>query len=104
MPGSVRHGGTSVDDRRVELRITEEGERMHIAVSDQGKGFPKEVLDDLNDPENRHYSGLFNVSKRLVSVYGPEGRLHVESSPMGSTVSFSIPIIPPAGIEKEAEA
>lgn len=101
---AVRHGGTSVDNRRVELCITEEGERMHIAVSDQGKGFPKEVLDDLNDPENRHYSGLFNVSKRLVSVYGPEGRLQVESSPMGSTVSFSIPMIPPAGIEKEAEA
>ena len=101
---AVRHGGVAVDDRRVELTIRQEGERMHIAVSDQGRGFPPQVLADLNDPHTGRYSGLFNVHKRLVSVYGPDSRLMVDSTPHGSTVHFSIPILPPSGEEKEAEA
>lgn len=99
---AVRHGGVAVNDRRVHLEIVQMGSQMQISVSDQGKGFPQDVLDDLNDPGNKRYSGLFNVSKRLVSIYGPDSRLQVESTPHGSTVRFTIPIQPPAAIEKEA--
>lgn len=99
---AVRHGGVAVDDRRVELSIREEGGRMYIAVTDQGRGFPPDVLEALNDPQTKRYSGLFNVSKRLVSVYGSESRLQIDSTPGGSTVRFSIPVTPPVISEKEA--
>lgn len=99
---AVRHGGVAVDDRRVDLTITQADGRVHIAVTDQGRGFPAEILEEINDPNNKRYSGLFNVSKRLVSVYGPESRLQIESTPNGSTVRFSIPVTPPVSSEKEA--
>ena len=88
---AVRHGGVSVDDRRVELRIVQTGGCLEIAVTDWGKGFPADVLSSLADPDNKRYSGLFNVDKRLRSVYGAEGRLRVSSTPAGSTVRFTIP-------------
>lgn len=75
---------------------------MYIAVTDQGRGFPPDVLEALNDPQTKRYSGLFNVSKRLVSVYGSESRLQIDSTPGGSTVRFSIPVTPPVSSEKEA--
>lgn len=100
---AVRHGGVAVDDRRVALSARREGGRIHIAVSDQGRGFPPEILKEINDPNNKRYSGLFNVCKRLVSVYGPESRLQIESGPKGSTVRFSIPVTPAVSSEKEAD-
>lgn len=89
---AVRHGGTTVNDRRIHIRIWPENDRMWFSIRDEGHGFPPEVLKDLNDPENKRYSGLFNVSKRLLSEYGSESRLQVESTPNGSTVKFSLPI------------
>jgi Putative regulator of cell autolysis len=95
---AVRHGGVAVDNRIVTLMLTEDNGQLSVTVTDQGHGFPKNVLRDLNDPDNRRYTGLFNVSKRLVSIYGPESRLRVDSTPAGSTVSFRIPVIPPAAV------
>ena len=92
---AVRHGGVAVDNRVVTLRLEGEGDWLTVAVTDQGHGFPEDVLRDLNNPNNRRYTGLFNVSKRLVSIYGAESRLHVDSTPTGSTVSFRIPVVPP---------
>lgn len=88
---AVRHGGVAVDDRRVLLRITEEDGGIRISVSDKGKGFPDDVLQSLEDPDNKRYSGMFNVAKRLSSIYGPTGRLQVDSTPQGATVWFTIP-------------
>ena len=75
----------------MELRIAQTGGCLEIAVTDWGKGFPADVLSSLADPDNKRYSGLFNVDKRLRSVYGAEGRLRVSSTPAGSTVRFTIP-------------
>ena len=95
---AVRHGGVSLDNRIVTLTLTTDKGQLTVTVTDQGHGFSEDVLHDLDDPNNRRYTGLFNVSKRLVSIYGPESRLQVDSTPDGSTVSFSIPVIPPAAV------
>lgn len=100
---AVRHGGTAVDDRTVLLRITQEDGVLTVSVSDRGHGFPEEVLQALEDPKNKRYSGLFNVSKRLVGIYGWESRLRVASTPEGSTVSFSVPPVPPISAAPSAE-
>ncbi len=92
---AVRHGGTAVDDRRIRLEIRQDGQRAYIRVSDQGKGFPPQVLEKLEDPNDPTYSGLFNVRKRLRSIYGSQCVFSIQSTPKGSTVSISIPLTPP---------
>jgi two-component system sensor histidine kinase LytS len=92
---AVRHGGTTVDDRYIHIRITQDDRRASIRVSDKGHGFPPEVLEKLQDPADPSYSGLFNVRKRLRSIYGSQCVFTVESSDQGSTVAFSIPLTMP---------
>ena len=93
---AVRHGFRAVNDRRVSLVIRQDGERAYIRVSDQGHGFPPEVLRKLNDPNDPTYTGLFNVRKRLRSIYGDQCQFTIDSTDHGSTVSFSIPLTPPS--------
>ena len=50
----------------------------------------------LQDPEDPSYSGLFNVRKRLRSIYGEQCKFTIDSSQAGSTVFFSIPLTPPS--------
>ena len=92
---AVRHGFVAVDDRRVSISIRQDDKRAYIRVSDQGHGFPPEVLKKLEDPNDPTYTGLFNVRKRLRSIYGEQCDFHIDSSDKGSTVSFSLPLIPP---------
>lgn len=92
---AVRHGGVAVDDRRVHIQIRQDETRAYIRVSDQGKGFPAEVLSRLQDPDDPAYTGLFNVRKRLRTIYGDQCPFTIDSSPNGSTVAFSIPLTPP---------
>ena len=92
---AVRHGFVAVDDRRVSISIRQDDKRAYIRVSDQGHGFPLEVLKKLEDPNDPTYTGLFNVRKRLRSIYGEQCDFHIDSSDKGSTVSFSLPLIPP---------
>ena len=92
---AVRHGFVAVDDRRVAISIRQDDKRAYIRVSDQGHGFPPEVLQKLEDPNDPTYTGLFNVRKRLRSIYGEQCDFHIDSSSKGSTVSFSLPLIPP---------
>ena len=93
---AVRHGGTSVEERHVLIRIRQDQERAYIQVSDRGHGFPPQVLEMLQDPEDPSYSGLFNVRKRLRSIYGEQCVFTIDSSQSGSTVFFSIPLAPPS--------
>lgn len=92
---AVRHGFVAVDDRRVHIQIRQDETRAYIRVSDQGKGFPAEVLSRLQDPDDPAYTGLFNVRKRLRTIYGDQCPFTIDSSPNGSTVAFSIPLTPP---------
>lgn len=93
---AVRHGFRAVDDRRVSLVIRQDDARAYIRVSDQGHGFPPGVLRKLNDPNDPTYTGLFNVRKRLRSIYGDQCQFTIDSTDHGSTVSFSIPLTPPS--------
>ena len=100
---AVRHGMVSVDDRRVHISIRQDAERARIRVSDQGHGFPPQVLKKLQDPDDPTYTGLFNVRKRLRSIYGDRCQFTIESTDHGSTVSFSLPldpdVLPPSASE-----
>ena len=92
---AVRHGGRAVDDRRVHIKIERNNGRLTVSVSDEGKGFPTEILRRLDDPEDAGYSGLFNVRKRLGSIYKDKCRFTITSEAgKGSEVRFTIPEMP----------
>lgn len=100
---AVRHGGTAVDNRYVHILIRQENERVDIRISDRGHGFPEEILKRIRDPRDPGYTGLFNVQKRLRSVYGGQCNFIVNSSEQGSAVVISIPLIPPEGLKPRQE-
>jgi len=92
---AIRHGGVAVDDRRVDIHISQDDKHANIRISDQGHGFPQEVLNRLNDPNDLSYTGLFNVYKRLKSIYGKQCIFTIDSSEKGSTVSISVALASP---------
>lgn len=95
---AVRHGRTAREERHVIISIQQEGEQALITVADKGKGFDPEVLRALEDPNTPIYSGLFNVRKRLRSVYGELCHFHIGSDASGSVVSLTLPMTPPEGL------
>lgn len=100
---AIRHGKTAVEERHVEIAIHQADRRVDIRIADQGHGFPPEIIERLHDPNDAGYSGLFNVQKRLRSVYGSQYVLSVDSSEQGSAVSLSLPLTPPGGLRPRPE-
>ncbi len=87
----------SPNDKRVEINFKVQGDRVVIAVKDQGKGIAATDLPYLFD---RYYRvkaseeglglGLF-ITKRLVEAHG--GRIWVESKlGEGSVFFFTLPV------------
>ena len=65
---------------------------MEVSVTDHGEGFPEEVLHRIQnhlDPGN--HIGLDNVNHRLISIYGSDYGLRIESSTEGSKVTLRFP-------------
>jgi len=71
----------------ITLRITPDGGRLHITVTDTGVG--PGAADPLNGSDGL---GLANTDQRLRHAMGPAAALHTEAlSPHGFQVAFSVP-------------
>jgi len=88
---SIHHGFKGRTDRgeiRVELLRGEEG--VHMSVRDNGNGFPPELLDALGEsPITGSEStglGIYNVSRRLVHLFGADARLRFSNPPEGGAL------------------
>ncbi|SFD68533.1 two-component system, LytT family, sensor histidine kinase LytS [Lentibacillus persicus] len=94
---SIKHGLKNVTSGgEVTVLIEDEGSTIKIAVSDNGAGFPEELLEEAGKTSmtNRQSSGagLYNVNQRLISLIGESARLHISNLPeSGSEVYFTIP-------------
>lgn len=88
---AVKHGVDADGMRRLTIRVWQEESYVCLAVQDHGHGFPQAVLEKLFHKKSSSYSGLFNVHRRLKSIYGEEHGLEIASSEAGSSVSFRIP-------------
>ncbi len=88
---AVRYGIDQWGNRFVSIRAEARGRLAEISVSDHGPGFPEEVVRGLDSGSGDHGVGLINVHKRLKSIYGEQGGLHIDSSPSGSKVYFTVP-------------
>ena len=93
---------------RVAVNLAEEpgGAKLHIRVSDNGKGFDPSVLERLTadaestgEDDGRHI-GIRNVQRRLKLLYGAGARIAFCNSP-GATVEMSLPIITERALEEQ---
>ena len=53
----------------VRLRITDVGNEMHIALSDNGSGFCEEEVERRQDGGRKHW-GLNNIRERVSAMHG----------------------------------
>lgn len=69
-----------------------------ISIADNGNGFPKDFLKNMNQYENKSGLGFQSTDKRLKQYYGDDyGLKIVKSNYSGSTVTITIPIQPMRG-------
>ena len=90
---AVIHGITPKrDGGRISIIAEEKNENeIVISVIDNGNGFPKDLLDRMNHPENGSGLGMRSTDNRLKRYYGEEFGLEIVKSDFsGSTVAITI--------------
>ncbi|MGB9814003.1 MAG: LytS/YhcK type 5TM receptor domain-containing protein [Thermovenabulum sp.] len=92
---AVKHGLLpKKDGGRVVVKAKNVKGGVEITVADDGVGMDEEMVENiLSQKIARENIGLYNVNKRLESLYGHESRLKISSKPMlGTVVKFFIPV------------
>ncbi|AEG60320.1 histidine kinase [Desulforamulus ruminis] len=85
------------DGGKIKIYAEKYKDDIHIFVVDNGNGFPKEVLQSLQQPENKLGIGFRSTDKRLKRYFGEDyGLKVVKSDYSGSTVKISISTKPNA--------
>lgn len=89
---SIRHGLSSkVEGGVIRIRSWLDGERLHVAVEDDGVGIAEARLATLLDPEAGGI-GVSNVNERLKVLFGADYRMTVESAPgEGTRTEIELP-------------
>lgn len=79
---------------KITIKAYTDGSDTIIKITDNGKGIPKEKLENLtksfvegNEPVSHHHIGLYNVNQRISLLCGEEYGLTIESSSLGTTVT-----------------
>ena len=88
---AVFHGAMTRKKGLVEIKVYQNGGEVIIAVSDNGHGISKDIIERLmKDTVEDDSIGLVNVHKRLCYIYGKEKGLDIQSRPSGTTVYINI--------------
>ncbi|MBK5245696.1 MAG: histidine kinase [Peptostreptococcaceae bacterium] len=97
---AVIHGITPKrDGGKISIYAEEYKNEIIISIIDNGNGFPKDVLQDIQQSENKLGLGFGNTDKRLKRYYGEQyGLKIVKSDYSGSTITITIPTQPIAGL------
>lgn len=100
---AILHGVDGVEDGavRVEVSQTRDG-LLRIAVSDNGKGFPPEMLGRFREiPHPGGHLGLYNVDTILLKYYGEACGLTLENGAgdTGAVVTAVLPVRREEGAE-----
>ncbi|HEY8891965.1 MAG TPA: histidine kinase [Clostridium sp.] len=98
---AVIHGITPKrDGGKISIYAEEYKNDIVISIIDNGNGFPKDVLNNLQQFENKSGLGFWNTDKRLKQYYGEQyGLKIVKSDYSGSTVTITIPTQPIGGAQ-----
>ena len=85
------------DGGKIKIYAEKYKSDINIFVMDNGNGFPKEVLQSLQQSENKQGIGFRSTDKRLKRYFGEHYGLKIAKSDYsGSTVAISIPTKPNA--------
>ena len=88
---AVFHGAMTRKKGLVEIKVYQNGGEVIIAVSDNGHGISKDIIERLmKDTIEDDSIGLANVHRRLCYIYGKEKGLDIQSRPSGTTVYINI--------------
>lgn len=85
------------DGGKISISAEKYKKEIMISVMDNGNGFPKDVLQNIEHPENKSELGLGfrNTDKRLKQYYGEQYGLNIVKSDFsGSTITITIPTSP----------
>lgn len=93
---AVIHGITPKrDGGKISIYVEKYKNEIIISIMDNGNGFPKDVLQNIQQSENKSGLGFRSTDKRLKRYYGePYGLKIVKSDYSGSTVTITIPTQP----------
>lgn len=82
-----------VEGGRVEVEAVIADGKLRLEVSDDGSGFPEEVLRGEEPDDGRSHIGLANSRRRLEMLYGDEMEFTLANETgRGASVRISIPI------------
>lgn len=85
------------DGGKIKIYAEKYKNDINVFVMDNGNGFPKEVLQSLQQSENKLGIGFRSTDKRLKRYFGEHYGLKIAKSDYsGSTVTISIPTKPNA--------
>jgi signal transduction histidine kinase len=84
LANAARHGGAT----RATVAVATNDGRLHVRVSDNGRGFAFSGRYDL-EALDRRASGPRSLKERVRSL---DGTLIVESSPSGATIDVALPV------------
>lgn len=77
---SIGHGLESkIGDWELEVSVKDEGERVHITVSDNGIGFDSSAISDMEVLATSGHTGIYNVYKRMQLCYAEKAEFHITS-------------------------
>jgi signal transduction histidine kinase len=89
----------SAPETPIDISVSSEGRDVEVSVTDRGAGIPADELSRVFDKFVRGRAtdtrgtglGLY-ICKRIVEAHG--GRIWAESEPGGTTLTFSLPLVP----------
>jgi ligand-binding sensor protein len=85
------------DGGKIKIHAEKNKNDINIFIMDNGNGFPKDVLQNLHQPENKLGIGFISTDRRLKRYFGEAYGLKIAKSDFsGSTVIVSIPTKPNA--------
>ena len=94
---TVKHGGSKNVgiEIKVEVTLTEKGERLRLSIQDTGVGFPEEMLGENpkleEGSQQGHHLGIRNIQKRLQVLYGENFTLEFQNNSQGGLVILELP-------------
>lgn len=100
---AVKHASRMEEKITVSLYVArehyEEGDRLYLCVSDTGKGFPKDMLEAIEQDKpiiygGREHVGIKNAMRRLKVIYHEDANIRISNMAdnYGTVVEISLPI------------
>lgn len=95
---SIQHGFKGKPNGgTIAIRLERQKDWIAVTIEDNGAGFPPELLHQLGNQQvisqEGNGIGLHNVNQRLITLLGPQSRLHIENrSDGGGRIMFSLPV------------